>query len=113
MKKQNAKRSCANKQRTVTKLTATHISAPPTPFWNRWTFRALVGGLVVIAGGASAVVKLRITCPPGTAICVHGPGSTNLDGVGFSGFARDVGIDGGSLSVRQSENVGPAGKPRF
>jgi len=81
------------------------------PFWNRWTFHVLVGGVVAVALGAFAMVELRTVCPSGTAICVHGPGSTTLDGVGFRGFARDLGIDGGSLSVHQSENVGPTGKP--
>jgi hypothetical protein len=86
---------------------------PPQPsrFWNRWTFRVLVVGVVAIVGGGYKVLSHQITCPPGTAICLHGPGLATFDHVWMRGFARDVGIEGGTMSANQSVFEGRATTP--
>jgi hypothetical protein len=111
VKKPPAKKPIAKKPPSIAKLNAIPIPAPPAPFWNRWTFRLLIGGVVAITGGAFAMVNLRSTCPPGTAICVHGRGLTTVENGRVTGFPRALGIDGGSLSVHHSEIDGFAGKP--
>jgi hypothetical protein len=46
------------KKLSVAKLNATPIPAPPAPFWNRWTFRLLVGGVVALGTGAYSMVNV-------------------------------------------------------
>jgi hypothetical protein len=77
------------------------------PFWNRWTFRILVGGAVTILGGALALAELPTLCPPGTAICYHGGGTVNIDHSFFRNMTRVLGMEGGSATMNNSEVVNP------
>jgi hypothetical protein len=79
-------------------------SAPPAPFWNRWTFRLLVGGVVALGTGAYSMVNVPAICPPGTLICYHGHGPVKFNHDYFANVGRILGMDGGgSVSVSHTE----------
>jgi hypothetical protein len=102
--KANCKETDCEKKRSVARLNATPIPAPPAPFWNRWTFRVLVGGVVAVVIGAYTMVNLPAICPPGTVICHHGPGTVTLDHDLFANVGRVLGMEGeGNVSVSHTE----------
>jgi hypothetical protein len=104
VKKPPAKKPIAKKPPSVAKLNATPISAPPSPFWNGWTFRLLVGGVVALGVGAYSMVNVPAICPPGTVICYHGHGQVKFDHDYFANVGRILGMDGeGSVSISHTE----------
>ncbi len=112
MKKPAMKKQIAKKPRSVVKLNAAPAPVPPPPFWNRWSFRVLVGGVVAIVTGAYAMVNIPAICPPGTVICHHGPGAVIIDHDFFADVGRVLGKDGeGSVSVSNTEVDGVPFKP--
>jgi hypothetical protein len=104
VKKPTAKKPIAKKSGALPGSTRPLFLLPPAPFWNRWTFRVLVGGVVAVVIGAYTMVNLPAICPPGTVICHHGPGTVTLDHDLFANVGRVLGMEGeGNVSVSHTE----------